>query len=897
MSSKYYLPEDSTPLPPNSADVLTTCCDYCIVACGYKVYRWPTTVPNGGPKASENAFKQDFPVGPLQAWVAPTQHNVVMHKGRPHNVVVIPDKDTKAVSITGDSSIRGGCIAQKCYNPSTPTHDRLMTPMIRISGTLQPVSWDMALDVTTKLMKHTVEKHGANAYGMKIYSYQFVENTYPGSKFARRSMKTANWTMHDTPANVTSTPGFRDAGFDNFGPSYEDWGAADTLMVCGTDPYETKTMIFNQFMRPAIASGMKTIWLNIRETAGIAYARKHGDALFIQLDPGTDTPVLGAIARVIMKNGWEDKDWIKKWVNNQWESSSGFGQGTRNTPWQWRTTWGKFQTKGFEDYREWNYAQEEYNPEVAAKIANIPVEQIYQAAEWMANPNADGSRKKTSLGIEKGFYWSNNTGNTNAVSSLATICGAGGRPGQVVGRFGGHQRGGTAGGGYQRNKSPQKRPGRRRQALDCDRYFYSGNTRLAHVVGTTWIQAMCGSGGLNSKFEELVTNNPHQVRSFDQAEIIDTLKQRMDSGGTVVVNQDIYLRDPIGSKFADIVLPAATWGEEDFVRANGERRLRLYSKFYDAPGDSKPDWWIFAQLGKRMGFDGFDWKNANEVCEESSRFSRGNRKAYHMIKVAAHAEGKTLHEKLRELGTDGIQGPTFYNYKTGELLGTKRLHDTTITPEQMAAEGRTQGANMVNKKGTHFNSQTGKVNIQKHPWSLFSDYWAWMKPKGEELWHTNGRINEIWQSGFDDVDRRAYIAQRWPENWTEIHPDDAKARGIESGDQILLYSERVPNFKQTIKGVHGSDFNFDDLMKNGWIKLDKAAVTAVALVTPHVKQGTMYSYFIYNAQPSNALQGRVPDQISGNYNYKMGVAKVKKIGESKYKHEFRSFSFAPRNIV
>ncbi|HBR98589.1 MAG TPA: arsenite oxidase large subunit, partial [Gammaproteobacteria bacterium] len=565
--------------------------------------------------------------------------------------------------------------------------------------------------------------------------------------------------------------------------------------------------------------------------------------------------------------------------------------------WQWRTTWGKFQTKGFEDYREWNYAQEEYNPEVAAKIANIPVEQIYQAAEWMANPNADGSRKKTSLGIEKGFYWSNNTGNTNAVSSLATICGAGGRPGQVVGRFGGHQRGGTAGGGYPRNKSPQKRPGRRRQALDCDRYFYSGNTRLAHVVGTTWIQAMCGSGGLNSKFEELVTNNPHQVRSFDQAEIIDTLKQRMDSGGTVVVNQDIYLRDPIGSKFADIVLPAATWGEEDFVRANGERRLRLYSKFYDAPGDSKPDWWIFAQLGKRMGFDGFDWKNANEVCEESSRFSRGNRKAYHMIKVAAHAEGKTLHEKLRELGTDGIQGPTFYNYKTGELLGTKRLHDTTITPEQMAAEGRTQGANMVNKKGTHFNSQTGKVNIQKHPWSLFSDYWAWMKPKGEELWHTNGRINEIWQSGFDDVDRRAYIAQRWPENWTEIHPDDAKARGIESGDQILLYSERVPNFKQTIKGVHGSDFNFDDLMKNGWIKLDKAAVTAVALVTPHVKQGTMYSYFIYNAQPSNALQGRVPDQISGNYNYKMGMAKVKKIGESKYKHEFRSFSFAPRNIV
>ena len=79
------------------------------------------------------------------------------------------------------------------------------------------------------------------------------------------------------------------------------------------------------------------------------------------------------------------------------------------------------------------------------------------------------------------------------------------------------------------------------------------------------------------------------------------------------------------------------------------------------------------------------------------------------------------------------------------------------------ARGVTQGANMANKKMTHFNSQTGKVNIQKHPWSLFSDCWTWMSPKDDELWHTNGRINEIWQTSFDDVERRPYINQRWPE--------------------------------------------------------------------------------------------------------------------------------------
>ena len=899
MSTNYYLPEDNAPLPPKHAEILTTACDYCIVACGYKVYRWPVGSGNGGMKAHENAFGVDFPSAPLQAWVAPAQHNVVMHNDMPHNIVIVPDKDTTVVNTNGDSSMRGGLIAQKCYNPKTPTRDRLTRPMVRIHGVLQPVTWDFALDIAAEVGKHVIKEHGENAYGVKTYSYQYIENTYAITKYARRHVNTANFTFHDTPSDVTSTPGFRDAGFDNFGPSYEDWGSADTLMICGTDPYETKTVLFTQHIMPGIQRGMKTICLNPRETAGIAYMKKMG-GLHLQINPGTDNLVVGAIARVIMSSGWEDSEWIKQWVNNKWESSSGFGQGTRNTPWQWRTTWGKFQTKGYEDYKKWNLGQKEYDPAYAAKVAGIDAALIHQAAEMLAKPKADGSRVKASIGIEKGFYWSNNTGNTNAISSLATICGAGGRPGQVVGRFGGHQRGGQSGGGYPRNKSPEKVPGRRRRAIDCDRYMYSGHTKFAHVIGTTWIQSMCGSQGLQNKFMELVTNNPHQIRSHDKQEIIDTLKARADSGGMVVINQDIYLRDPIGARFADIVFPAATWGEENFMRANGERRLRLYQKFYDAPGFAKPDWWIVGQLAKKMGFDGFDWNNANDVAEEASRFSRNGRKSFHMIKVAAHREGKTLHQKMAEFGTDGIQGPTTYNYSTGELHGSKRLHDTTLTEADFINKGigsGMEGANRIGKKLTHFNSQTGKVNIQKHPWSLFSDFHDWLSPKGDELWFSNGRINEIWQSGFDDVERRPYVSQRWPENWVEISPEDATERGIESGDQVMMYSDRVPAFKDTILGVGGSDFQFSELMKNGHIELSKAAVTAVAIVTPAVKQGSLYANMLDMRQPSNSLTARVVDNISGNYNYKMGVAKIKKIGASKYKEEFRSMSFAPRNIT
>ena len=216
---------------------------------------------------------------------------------------------------------------------------------------------------------------------------------------------------------------------------------------------------------------------------------------------------------------------------------------------------------------------------------------------------------------------------------------------------------------------------------------------------------------------------------------------------------------------------------------------------------------------------------------------------------------------------------------------------------EMIGPDGAQAATVIGKKMTHFNTQTGKVNLQKHPWELFSDFWEWLSPKKDELWFSTGRINEIWQSGFDDVERRPYVTQRWPENWVEIHPYDAKKRGIESGDRVMMYSDRVAAFKDTILAVHKDHFQFSELMKRGHIELSKAAVTAIAMVTPAVKKGVLYANMIDLKQPSNSLSARVVDNVTGNYRFKMGVAKIRRMGDSPYKKQFRSMSFAPRNIV
>ncbi len=302
---------------------------------------------------------------------------------------------------------------------------------------------------------------------------------------------------------------------------------------------------------------------------------------------------------------WEDTEFIEEWVASNWEIDAGMGRGTRNTPWQWRTTWGQLGTD-YAGYKEWLLQQPHAELDKAAEIVGIPAEQIVATAEMLTGGDS-GQRPKASFGFEKGNYWSNNYLNTASYAALALICGAGNRPGRVLSRLGGHQRGWIGAASYPRDKSPHKLPGRRRQEIDLDRWLEAGNIRYAWVIGTTWIQAMGASDEFHRRFVELTCGNPHQVQSSNVQDAIDTLIRRADSGGMVVVDQDIYLRNPIGEELADLVLPAATWGESDFSRCNGERRLRLYSGFYDPPGDAKPDWWIIAQFGKKMGYEGYDW--------------------------------------------------------------------------------------------------------------------------------------------------------------------------------------------------------------------------------------------------------------------------------------------------
>jgi arsenite oxidase large subunit len=250
------------------------------------------------------------------------------------------------------------------------------------------------------------------------------------------------------------------------------------------------------------------------------------------------------------------------------------------------------------------------------------------------------------------------------------------------------------------------------------------------------------------------------------------------------------------------------------------------------------------------------------------------------------------HDFLRGFGTRGLQAPLLLD--GDRIVETKRLHDYN---RRDLPDSGPQASTIHNKRLLAFKTQSGKLNLVKSPWNLWADFYEFMQPKGDELWVTNGRINELWESGFDDYERRPYTQQRWPMNFIEIHPVDAKVRGIESGDLVSVESHRVPVQKNFNLGVKSDDMWFSGLMKDGHIELVSGAYSAIAMVTSAIKQGVAFSEFLKPSAPANVITPRVPDPITMNYRYKIASATVTRIGETVFKHSFSQMSFKRRDIV
>ena len=183
-SKPSFTPQDQVPLPPPDADVITTCCDYCIVACGYKVYRWPADGPNGGPKRKENALGLNFPLRPGQGgWVGPNQFTQLTGKA---NCTISP---WCPITRPGWSMSWRTQRSRRLYRAESLQPEQTdQRPPAKTDGADQrqadPGKLDFAMDIAAEVGLHAIRKHGESSWAMKYYCYQYFENTYALTKLA-----------------------------------------------------------------------------------------------------------------------------------------------------------------------------------------------------------------------------------------------------------------------------------------------------------------------------------------------------------------------------------------------------------------------------------------------------------------------------------------------------------------------------------------------------------------------------------------------------------------------------------------------------------------------------------------------------------------------------------------
>ena len=817
----------SVPLPPVDAEMSVICCEYCPVACGYKVYKWPEGT-EGGRGASENALGVDFPTGTLSGrWPSQNMHTVIEEDGQATNVIIIPDADSEVVNVGGTHSVRGGALAKKLYTKDGLTSDRYLTPMLKVNGEHVPISWDDAIDLVARLSEYTLETWDELAWGFKLYSYQFYENVFAATKLVLGEIGTPNFSPHHAPADGDDVPGLSDVGIDAFGSAFADDKAADVLFIAGSDPYETKTIRFTTWQQPG---GATIIYVDPRKTFTAVYAEKH-DGLHLQILPGTDTALYGAIAREILANGWEDTEFIRDHMASEDEISA---EG------KWRRV--RF-GRSPQQYKEYLEAESDFSPQGVEAATGVAYTKIQEAARIMTG--GGGERPKTMVLFEKGVYWSHNYENTAAIGNLGMVLGAVGREGRATSRMGGHQRGGQKAAGYPHDKSPHSFEGHPVE-MDTERWLYQGNTRFRWVVGTNWISAMGASNALEARVKELTSMGP-DITSTDIEAAYDALVARMDAGGTVIVHQEIYPND--STPHADIILAAGAWGEDTYARNNAERRLRIYEKIMDPPGEALPDWRIFQMVAQKMGFEGFDWENTNEIFEEAGPKSSGGRRNFEPLVEKAKAEGIPAHDLLATYGTQGLQTPL--KLEGGELAETVRLHSDL-----------------------NFKTDSGKANFVFADWDAVKERTKILGPVGDEVWVLNGRVNALWNNTSDNS-RREISKDRWPTNFLEVNPQDASSWGLENGDQVAVESDNV------------LDFVGDKV---------SGRFEAAVYVTDQVPPGVTFTYFLAPGNPANAVTSADTSlqPLALRNNFKLGKGTITKIGRSEFADQM---SFIPRNLA
>ena len=475
--------------------------------------------------------------------------------------------DGRVVGVTTaeDAPVNGHalCVKGRFHTDMIHSPDRLTTPLIRRSGSLQPATWDEALSLVAKRLEETREQHGTEAFGALSSARCTNEDNWLMQKFVRSVMGTNNIdhcarTCHaPTVAGLASS--FGSAAMTN---SLDEVEAYDVLFVIGSNTTEAHPVIGGK-MKRAARRGAALIVADPRHIELVDHAR-----LWLRLVPGTDAALINGMLNVIINERWADWEFIAK------------------------------RCDGYDDL--WAVVQK-YTPEVASDITGVPAGQIRAAAELYTLAQRAGIFY--TLGITE-----HTTGTANVINlaNLAMVTGHVGVPHSGVNPLRGQNnvQGACDMGALPNVFSDYRSVTKPEHAAVFEQAW---GIDLNHDLGLRTPEMLDAAIAGELKTMYIMGEDP--VLTDADANYVRRAISNLD----FLVVQELFLSET--AKLADVVLPAACYAEKDGTFTSTERRVQRVRKAVEPPGQARADWEIVADLSTRMGYP-MNYDSAGDIFEE-----------------------------------------------------------------------------------------------------------------------------------------------------------------------------------------------------------------------------------------------------------------------------------------
>ncbi|MEW9671979.1 formate dehydrogenase subunit alpha [Ammoniphilus sp. 3BR4] len=575
--------------------------------------------------------------------------------------------------------------------------DRILRPLIKKNGTFVESSWEEALDLIAEKFQGLQQQYGKDALSVFGGVSMTNEKCYLVGKYARAVLGTrfidynGRFCMSSAAGGFLKTLGM-DRGSTLPWPELEH---TDCFFIAGSNTAECHPTSI-QWLWRAKDKGAKMIVVDPRETPTARIADVHLD-----LKPGTDSALANGIMRILIMDGYVDEEYVANRCNN---------------------------------YAELKKAVEKFTPEYTSKITGIDMNKIIKAAHIY------GQSPRSVVMFARGAeQQSKGVDNVSLYTSMALLRGQIGKFASGVATFTGQ---GNGQGGREHGQKSDLLPGYRKitdpEAVQYISEVWGMDPKDMPKPGVSAYEMFDQIHAGNIRAMHVICSNP--AVSAPNTEHVWSAFRKLD----FMVVSDLFLSET--AEFADVVLPATSWAEDEGTTTNLEGRVVRIRKIREPLGESLPDWGIMQAIARRLGKGQFfPYENAKQIFEEFRVATKGGKADYY---------GITWERIDKE---DGVFWPC-----------PSEDHPGTPT--------------MFKEK---FGTPDGKANLAVVDWQEPGEIPSAQYP------HilTTGRVVFHYLSG-NQTRRVDFLMEQCPLPYVEMHPELASQYNLRNGDKVKLTTPR-----------------------------------------------------------------------------------------------------------